>query len=253
MPTSTPSEPTTSLPTVFKKLALRKLVRPAALASGLVALGACATGGNRMSDKYEKPSYRVVTSEEHRGDRYEVRRYAPYLVAAVTVPTEDFQDATNQGFRILADYIFGGNRPRAAVAMTVPVTARPASDDRGEKLAMTAPVEARPSVKGWEITFMMPASYTLASLPVPNDDRVRLLEVEPRCVATLGFTGFAREAKISDHRERLVEWVAARGLEARGEVAVAQYDDPFTLPWNRWTEVQVPLGDGACERLAPST
>mgnify|MGYP003502331689 CR=1 FL=1 len=49
----------------------------------------------------EEPSYTVVEQK----DGYELRDYAPYIVAEVeTRGTRD--TSLNQGFRLLADYIF---------------------------------------------------------------------------------------------------------------------------------------------------
>ena len=53
----------------------------------------------------DEPSYTVVRSAE----AFEVRRYEPYLVAETIVSTTA-GEAGNQGFRILAGYIFGGNK-----------------------------------------------------------------------------------------------------------------------------------------------
>jgi hypothetical protein len=49
----------------------------------------------------EEPSYTVV--EQRNG--YELRDYAPYIVAEVEV-TGTRDQSMNQGFRLLADYIF---------------------------------------------------------------------------------------------------------------------------------------------------
>ena len=49
----------------------------------------------------EEPSYTVV--EQKNG--YELRDYAPYIVAEVEV-TGTRDQSMNQGFRLLADYIF---------------------------------------------------------------------------------------------------------------------------------------------------
>ena len=65
----------------------------------------------------EEPRYAV----EQQLDAVEVRAYAPYVVAEVVVPGPA-EDAGNQGFRILAAYIFGKNKGERKIAMTAPVT-----------------------------------------------------------------------------------------------------------------------------------
>ena len=85
----------------------------------------------------EEPRYEVIVSD----GPYEVRRYAPMLVAE-TIVDGDMDEASNKGFRLIADFIFGNNQradaeSSAKIAMTAPVTVQP----QPTKIAMTAPVE----------------------------------------------------------------------------------------------------------------
>ena len=114
----------------------------------------------------DEPSYTVVRSAE----AFEVRRYEPYLVAETIVSTTA-GEAGNQGFRILAGYIFGGNKGARKIEMTAPAAQSPA------KIAMTTPVAQSASAAGYAIQFAMPREWTLQSLPEPNDARVMLWEV----------------------------------------------------------------------------
>ena len=70
-----------------------------------------------MMSRYEEPDYSVVQT----GDDYEIRRYAPYLVAETTV-FGDFDSTGNVAFRRLAGFIFGRNSRGVRMNMTVPVT-----------------------------------------------------------------------------------------------------------------------------------
>lgn len=54
-----------------------------------------------MVRNIEQPAYTLV----ERRDGYEIRDYAPYIVAEVEV-TGSRTESLNQGFRLLADYIF---------------------------------------------------------------------------------------------------------------------------------------------------
>lgn len=100
----------------------------------------------------------------------ELRRYAPLIVAEVRV-TGEMQAATNAGFRLLAGYIFGGNDARKSVAMTAPVTLAAST---GTKIAMTSPVTIAGREGDWVVQFTMPRQWSLETLPVPDDQRVRL-------------------------------------------------------------------------------
>ena len=92
------------------------------VALGLASIASVATAT-------EEPPYTVI--QQHEG--VEVRGYAPYLVAEVVVPGPA-DAAGNQGFRILAAYIFGKNRGERRIEMTAPVTQAPEpSDDRDDR------------------------------------------------------------------------------------------------------------------------
>ena len=85
----------------------------------------------------EEPRYEVIKKEED----FEVRRYQPMIIAEVLV-TGTLSEASNKGFRQIADFIFGNNedpvkKQSEKIAMTAPVTMEA---DTSSKIAMTAPV-----------------------------------------------------------------------------------------------------------------
>ncbi len=117
----------------------------------------------------EEPKFDLLLEE----DRFEIRRYAPQIIAETFVDG-DMDSASSRGFRLIADYIFGNNQ-KASIAMTVPVVVEPAAGS--EKIAMTAPVSIEPQTeqegamagaKRWRIHFVMPSQYSMATLPKPN-------------------------------------------------------------------------------------
>jgi len=204
---------------------------PKSLALMIATVAVLFFGGQAMA--IEQPRYAVTLKD---GD-YEVRRYEPYIVAEVVV-TGDQGQAVQQGFRKLAGYIFGGNAGSQKIAMTAPVAQKPA----GEKIAMTSPVTQAPNGKGsWTVQFMMPPSYTLQSLPKPNDTDIRF-RVEPaREMAVLRFSGVARAPDYRERTEDLRKWAATRRLSIHGEAVLAQYDPPWTLWFLRRNEVMLPV------------
>ena len=152
------------------------------LAALAVAVGLAAFGGNTVP--YESPDYRVTSTL----GPVEIREYEPYLVAETTVDG-DLENAGNQGFRILAKYIFGGNRGKRKIAMTAPVSQEKQSEPEGTKIAMTTPVTQRQRGGQYTIRFMMPSEYSRDELPVPNDDRVAIVEVPARTFAAVRYSG----------------------------------------------------------------
>ena len=115
----------------------------------------------------EKPDYKVIQSEQN----IEIRQYEPMIIAEVDVEGKR-EDAIRDGFRLIADYIFGNNKVKLDIAMTSPV-----QQQESQKIAMTAPVQQQSTGRSWQISFVMPSKYSMESLPEPNNDRVRLKEI----------------------------------------------------------------------------
>ena len=179
----------------------------------------------------EEPAFKQVMREGN----FELRDYPAVVVAQVTV-TGDQKEAANQGFRLLAGYIFGGNKRRQSIAMTAPVAQQAAS----EKIAMTAPVAQTQTTTGaWLVRFTMPSAYTLQSLPVPNDARVELHNIEPARFAVLRFSGLAQPGDVEAKSNELLAQVNSHRLRALGSVSLAQYNPPWTLWFMRRNEVMV--------------
>lgn len=181
----------------------------------------------------EEPSYAVLEQIE---EDIELRLYAPMIVAETEVATDEFGRAGNEGFRRLAGYIFGDNQPRQDIAMTAPVMQAPASD--GVDIAMTAPVAQQAIEPGrWRVSFVMPAQYTLQSLPAPVDARVALRAVPERRVLAVRFGGNWSERRAAAQLERLQAVLTSRGWSARSAPVSARYNAPWTLPFlkrNEW-------------------
>ena len=173
---------------------------------------------------YEEPEYEVL----ERNSSYEIRRYAPYIVAEVDTDG-DVREAGNKAFRILAGYIFGGNQGEQKMNMTAPVEARERRD--GTKMAMTVPVTAaKKDSEGYTYAFVMERKYSLETLPKPNDKRIRIIEVEPRTMAALRYSGLWNESNDRKHTAELRDQLETNGVEIVGEPVLARYNGPFT-PW----------------------
>lgn len=187
----------------------------------LTALGltaaTMASAENGTYGKYESPQYDVIGTV----GAAEIRDYETHILAEVSV-RGDQQSALNQGFRALAGYIFGGNDGGASVAMTSPVTQTSDGDI-------------------WTVTFMMPLAYTMDTLPKPNNDAVRFIQVPSQRKAVLEFSGRATTVTLDGRTQQLRDILARADLTPTGTAEFMFYDDPFTLPWARRNEVAIAL------------
>lgn len=198
--------------------------------AGLAVVGVAAWGPV-VSSNVEHAKYDVVSSVGN----IEIRDYAPHIVAEVTVSGKR-KKAINQGFRLIADYIFGNNTASGKVAMTVPVLQQPS-----EKIAMTAPVIQQSSGSEWKVRFVMPANYTLATIPKPNNHAVTLHEVAGKRYAAIRFSGMASEDTLKEKTDALNAFIAEKKLKVLSTTTLAFYNPPWTLPFLRRNEVMVEI------------
>ena len=183
----------------------------------------------------EEPAYAVIKQE----GEFELREFRPMIVAE-TMVSGSLDSASGDGFRAIADYIFGANITQGKsvgekIAMTAPVTL----ERDGEKIAMTAPVTmARGDVPDrWRMHFVMPGKYTMDTLPVPKNPAVTLREIAPRRVAVNRFSGFSGEAKVAEKISALNAWAARNSLKPVGVAQLARYNPPITPPPFRRNEI----------------
>ena len=200
-------------------------------------LGGCSL----MGTKTPEPSWQSVRQD----GVIEIRDYDPMIVAEVTTTGERYA-AINEGFKILAGYIFGGNTAQTKIAMTTPVT-QESGTAHGEKIAMTAPVTQEPSAdpNTWRVRFVMPPTFTVATLPVPKDSRILFLEIPAYRMAVIRFSGFNTDSNLGEHQKILMDWLATNNLKPQGAPVYAFYNPPWTLPFLKRNEVMVRIPAGA--------
>ena len=179
----------------------------------------------------EKPDYKVIQSEQN----IEIRQYEPMIIAEVEVDGKR-EDAIRDGFRLLADYIFGNNTVQQAISMTAPVQQK-----ENQKIAMTAPVQQQSMGKSWRMSFVMPSKYRLDSLPVPNNNRVRLKEILTKKFVVIEFSGTNSNENVTKHENQLMNYIEANQINIIGSPKYAFYNAPWTLPFLRRNEVMIEI------------
>lgn len=172
----------------------------------------------------ERVEYAVIS----RSGKVELRRY-PRMTLATVEGMGDYD-----AFRLLFDFINGGNSSARRIAMTTPVmSARGPS----EWLPMTSPVVS----SARSFSFVMPEGRDADSLPVPDDRRIAIVGVPERTVATLRFRGRARAGHVAARELELLEELRMRGLRPSGQTFLMRYNPPFVPGFLRRNEVGVEL------------
>jgi hypothetical protein len=181
----------------------------------------------------EEAKYNVVMKT----DNFEVRHYASIIVAQ-TVVEGSLETAGSKAFRILFGYISGDNRSRQGIEMTTPVSQK--ADP--QRIKMTAPVgQQQVQEDKWAVSFMMPAEYTMETLPVPENPKITLRRVPGRRMAAVRYSGSWSEKGYRENKAKLETWIKTNGLKIAGTPLWARYNAPFTPWFLRRNEILIPL------------
>lgn len=166
------------------------------------------------SNDIETPDYVVVKTI----DEVEIRRYPKMIVAQTSLSSASYKDNSSNGFRTIANYIFGGNEANQKIAMTAPVVM-----NMGETPTMQ---------------FVMPRQYAKGELPKPNSKAVKIVEEAEKTLAVTRFGGYSNNHKIETHRRLLETILKKNGIATKGSFLYMGYNAPWDMV-NRRNEVAI--------------
>ena len=182
----------------------------------------------------EKPDYEILYED----GSIEYRLYEPYLVAQTEVSMDDnYNSASNEGFRRLFKYITGSNTSEVDIAMTAPV--QMSMDGSGQKIDMTAPVQQIENKNFLQVAFMLPSKFDVKNAPIPTDERVTIKQIPARIMAVIRYSGRWTEKNRSKYEYRLRENLELHAITAISQTETAAYNPPFTPPFMRRNEIML--------------
>ena len=182
----------------------------------------------------EKPDYEILYEDGN----IEYRLYEPYLVAQTEVSMDDnYNSASNEGFRRLFKYITGSNTSEVDIAMTAPV--QMSMDGSGQTIDMTAPVQQIENKNFLQVAFMLPSKFDMKNAPIPTDDRVTIKQIPARIMAVIRYSGRWTEKNRSKYEYRLRENLELHAITAISQTETAAYNPPFTPPFMRRNEIML--------------
>ena len=155
----------------------------------------------------------------------EIRNYPSFIIAQVHYENIEMEEAMNKAFHDLAGFIFGDNT---------------AVDGSGSaKIPMTAPVITEEVAENsYKISFVMPAHYTLSTLPKPNNANIKIIQTVPTQMAAVSWKGAVPSVKTAEAEEsELMTLLAENQYEHEGNMYLFEYDPPFTPSFMRNNEV----------------
>mgnify|MGYP003751714673 CR=1 FL=1 len=183
----------------------------------------------------EEASYEVL-----REDGAITLRHYDKLVSVETYVDAGYAEAGNIAFKRLFAYISGENRLRTKIAMTAPVIADEMCTIGGsENLAMTMPVLSEQQGQRWRYAFVLPASYSIDTAPIPTNPEVSVSVVPRKRVAVIRYSGSWSDHAMREKSKSLGNWIAANNLEPLAAARSARYDPPWTISFLRRNEVMI--------------
>ena len=195
---------------------------------------------NRLPEGLETPDYEIVAKRGKQQYNVEIRRYKPFTVCAVSMnkprpPDSSKTDATVQmpemggasSFGALAGYLFGKNMESKAMKMTTPVFTSRGKSSQEKEMAFVLPSQF------WEDE---------KSAPQPlSESGVALRRISEENRTIIMFGGYASKKEVEKRKRQLMDALEKdkEWKPASDDMVVAQYNDPFTVPWRRLNEISV--------------
>ena len=87
----------------------------------------------------------------------------------------------------------------------------------------------------------MPSKYSLESLPNPNLQNVEIEKEELGIIAAMQFGGWATEKRSNRYIKTFLKQLQEKNIEIVGDIRVAQYSGPTTIPPFRKNEILRPV------------
>lgn len=167
-------------------------------------------------------------------DTYEIRQYAPQLLATYTYPATSKE--RGDGFRALAGYCGIFSTPRQA------------QDEKKTAMGMTSPVimeglKEVPAAKAGSdvdaMSFFLPAKIkTLAQAPTPTDTNIVVSQLPERAMAAITFSGNVTAAIFEEKTTLLRTSLAKDGIKITSDRPLfAGYNPPFYPAFLKTNEV----------------
>lgn len=179
--------------------------------------------GNVFINKAETPDVKIIrTIDDKEFGKIEIKKY-PRLIFFKTSIKDGTWESGKEGFKALADYIFGDN-------------------DKKEKIDMTAPVIKEHESNGkWTMNFIAPKKYkNVSDLPKPNKDMISIIdgENENKVYISILFSGNYSEESMNKHLDELVSYCDKNNFKINKDMQMLLfYNPPWTIPFLKRNEI----------------
>lgn len=180
---------------------------------------------NKNMEQTEQQPYEVLWNE----GSLEARYYPEAVLVSVNGASNSYKSSSNQHFRALAGYIFGGN-------------------ERNEAIAMTAPVHMKFGDEGSTMSFVMPRNMKLNDLPKTKNENLVFHQSKAMYVVAVKFGGWANDQNIERNATELINALSKLGVQPESDPWYMGYNPPYQMV-NRRNEVAVEVSKSQLDQL----
>jgi len=181
----------------------------------------------------EYPSYFTLSETGFK----EIRDYKPFLLAQIEIENSIFEEALNQAHKQVGAYFSSQNSgERSLVDNNNSKTLFP------QKIPLMYPIFYSKNELVWRIAYVIPSKYSLQTVPLPLDSRIKILETPERIVAVIKFSGQLTSEKISQKVRDLKKWIQYHDsfFPVSGPV-IAQYASTSSISFLRRYEIHIEI------------
>jgi hypothetical protein len=186
--------------------------------------------GFASTQSIQGPRYSV----DSKGEGYEIRQYEGYLVAQVSA-SGTRADAIKESEKILKAYLEGDNALQESLAHGRPLGVQSGPDS--ERIALVAPLVSQQRGDTYLISYILPPTYTLVTVPRPNNPQIRILQVAPTTLGVRSWRGSSDEARIRDQEQTLRDLLTRDKRVILSAARTLHYSPAWVLPFMRQHEV----------------
>ena len=174
-------------------------------------------GCSLFGSSIEEPSFTVLKKD----NEFETRKYETFITAE-TYANGEREKAAGDGFQVLAEYIFGGNKEEEKIDMTAPVMME-LVDQKTQK---------------WKISFVMPSKYkTISDLPKPNSSQITFIQNKPQKYIVLVFSGSTSSDNVDSNNQLMLDYLKKNSISTNNSSIYAFYNPPWTIPSFKRNEI----------------
>ncbi len=183
----------------------------------LIIIGLIFFSGSIISKDTEKQEFKILKKIESYG--IEIRQYPKMALIQTQCDTEN-NESKKVSFKLLANYIFGGNDQKMKIAMTAPVIQKINKDD--EECTMN---------------FIVPKKYKIEDLPNPLSDKISIIEESEKVYISITFSGNNTESNRKKYKEILLQYCKDHSIKINENPLILSYNPPWTLPFLKKNDI----------------